>query len=126
MESIAAWASRRSVTSKAAISALSPRLRRALAAVSRVSGLRPLTTTVLPASANHSAVAKPSPREAPVTSAMRPSSENSELLAPIRHPQLNLLAIMRALKSRARRRLGQKPTQRDHLGYFPAQNSMAV
>src|SRR5262245_15144353 len=78
-----------SVTSKTAVSMLRPRSRSLRAAASNVSAWRLLRTTVAPASASASAIAKPRPREAPVTSATRPSSENSGMPAMLSVPQMN-------------------------------------
>src|SRR5258707_5933505 len=75
-----------SVTSKTAVSTLRPRSRSLQAAASNVSAWRLLRTTMAPASASASAIAKPRPREAPVTSATRPSSENSGMPAMLSVP----------------------------------------
>src|SRR5262245_23991482 len=65
-----------SQTSKAANSALVI----LAAALRKVFGSRPLSTTRAPCSASASAMAKPSPRDAPVTSATRPLSEKRSLI----------------------------------------------
>src|SRR5690349_9221980 len=66
-----------SVASNTATSALSPRSVSFFATSASDFSLRPLSTTVAPHSARPSAIAKPRPREEPVTSATRPSREKS-------------------------------------------------
>ena len=65
-----------SVTSKRATSTAYPRAFISAAAADRRSWSEPLSTTVAPAAASPSAMALPSPREDPVTRAVRPSRAN--------------------------------------------------
>src|SRR5262249_18766857 len=67
-----------SVTSKAAPSAASPAARMSPTAASTRAGSVPLTISRAPAFPMPSAIARPSPREEPVTSAVRPVRSNSE------------------------------------------------
>ena len=60
---------------QAITAASAPVARIAAAASSQASALRDETTTRAPSAAMHSAVARPMPRDDPVTTAMRPSSE---------------------------------------------------
>src|SRR4029077_13437267 len=66
-----------SVTSNAATSPLSPVLTNSSARGSSVEASRPLIRTVAPACASDLAIAQPRPRDAPVTSATFPESENT-------------------------------------------------
>ena len=81
MASMATCAACWSVTSKGEASAFNPRPCSVLTAVSSVATLRPLRATIAPTSARPSAIARPSPREAPVMSATRPSRENNRFSA---------------------------------------------
>src|SRR5258708_6626593 len=65
-----------SVTSKAEPSAACPAARMSATAVSTRAGSTPLTSTRAPALAGPSAMARPSPREEPVTRAVRPERSN--------------------------------------------------
>ena len=66
-----------SVTSNAAAEAARPRSRSRFTRSSSVCASRPFSTTWAPASAIASAMAQPSPREDPVTSATRPARSKS-------------------------------------------------
>ena len=76
------WTLSSSVTSRITASAL-PFLRLiALTVVSRSLAARPAHSTVAPASARVTAMSRPRPREAPVTSAMRFLSEKRSAMGP--------------------------------------------
>ena len=79
--SIAARPPASSVASNGAISASSPASRSSLAFTSSVDESRPLRKIWAPASAKPLAMAKPRPRDAPVTRAVRPVSENISCMA---------------------------------------------
>src|ERR1700730_6467692 len=66
-----------SVTSKAEPSAACPAARKSATAASTRAGSTPLTISRAPAFANPSAMARPSPREEPVTRAVRPERSNN-------------------------------------------------
>src|SRR5450756_1263931 len=67
-----------SVTSKAAPSAACPAARNSATAASTRAGSTPLMIKRAPAFASPSAMARPSPREDPVTSAVRPERSNND------------------------------------------------
>src|SRR6266404_8661629 len=70
---IAAPVAAPSATSKGRMPALAPPARSSAARASSVSGWRPLSSSSAPAAASAWAIAQPSPREAPVTSATLPA-----------------------------------------------------
>src|SRR5689334_5141043 len=91
----------RSVTSNTLLPAAKPSPRSLAAASSASADLRALSTTVAPARASPAAIAKPSPRYAPVTSATFPErSKNGSVMR--RAPELRRHPL-----SRGRRRLGR-------------------